>query len=1078
MTCNKSISPQRNSPCLNFFVKKRRGILTLSVFLLFVAFFSINRANAQSGERLSSEKEESQSNSLRMSGDIDSSFVANLLTTVNQQGSRALVSTITRQNDGRILVSGNFSYVSGVPRASFVRLNRDGSVDAKFNPAITSSIQKILPLADGKILIGGFFSVTFNNLNYSGLARLNEDGSLDEGFAVNTSGVSDFAVQPDGKIVVGGSFTQINGFSINRIARLNTDGSLDTSFQIGNGADSSVFAVAIQPDGKIVIGGAFSTFNNAAKPRLARLNADGSLDEGFNAGTGANNTSGPSNTVTQIIIQSNNKILIGGIFNAVNGVARSAGIARLEANGTLDTTFAPVNPLSNTSGVRLALQADGKILAGFGVNSTVPATTSTLYRFNSADGTLDTTFTSIVNAGVSAILPEDDGKIIIGGAFSQVNGVFKNALARLNPGGATDNSFNYILAFPGSARIAAIQADGKILVAGNFEYVNETPRSNFARFNADGSLDESFNVTVSFANNGFTSILTVVPQLDGKIVIGGNFTTVNGQTVNRITRLRADGSIDPDFNIASTAGPNGTVTAVVNLPDGKIFVIGSFTAFSGSARPGLVRLNQNGSVDITFDAPFTSGGNTITATMLQSDGKLLLAGTFTQTNGTQRRGVIRLNSNGSIDEGFNMVTDGLIYSIVAQPDGKILIGGSFITINGVSRRNIARLNADGVVDATFSPRSGASSQVNAIVLQADGKIIIGGDFSTVNGIRRTRLARLNSNGSLDDFNIDFFINPGFFSNVTTLVMQSGGRLLIGGNFTQIGGLSRVGLARLRLPAYGFAPLFDFDGDGKTDFAVFRPNSGAWYKLNSSNGIFDGRLFGLSTDRIVPGDYDGDGKTDIAVFRPSSGEWIILKSTTNEVSFQQFGANGDRPLAADYDGDGRDDLAVFRPSNGTWYILGSTGGFQAVQFGVSTDVPLIGDFDGDGKSDVAVFRPSNGNWYVLPSLGGFTAVQFGVSEDIPVAADYDGDGKTDFAVFRPSNATWYSLRSTQGFTATQFGSGTDRPVPGDYDGDGKADLAVFRPSTGTWLVTLSSNNSVKSQVFGLSGDLPIPAAYLR
>jgi uncharacterized delta-60 repeat protein len=1073
MTFIKSISPQRNSPCLNFFVKKRQGILTLSIFLLFVAFFSINLANAQSGEKLSSEKEESQGDSLRVSGDIDSSFVANLFTTANQ-GSRALVSTVTRQNDGKILVSGNFSYVSGVPRVSFVRLNRDGSVDAKFNPVITSSIQKILPLADGKILIGGGFAVTVNGLTYSGLARLNEDGSLDEGFSVSTNGVSDFAVQPDGKIVVVGSFTQINGFSINRIARLITDGSLDTTFQIGNGPDNSVFAVAIQPDGKIVIGGAFNTFNNAAKPRLARLNADGSLDESFNASTGTNTTSGPSNSVTQIIIQSNNKILIGGIFNAVNGVARNAGIARLEANGTLDNTFAPVNPLSNTTGVRLALQADGKIIAGFTTNSPVTAITSTLYRFNSGDGTLDATFTSIVNGAVSAILPEDDGKIIIGGAFSQVNGVFKNALARLNPGGATDNGFNFIIAFSGSAKTIAIQADGKLLVVGNFEYVNETAKSGFARLNADGSVDESFNVTGNFIVNGFNTIVTVVPQSDGKILIGGNFTTVNGQSVSRIARLKADGSLDPDFSVGGT-GPLGTVTSIVNQADGKILVIGSFTTFNGTIRPNIVRLNKDGSLDAAFDAPLGIGGSAITSAILQSDSKILLAGEFLlRSGGNQRRGIIRLNGNGSLDEGFNTLTDGGINVIVLQSDGKVLIGGIFTSINGVGRRNIARVNADGSVDASFSPRRGANSPVNAIVLQADEKILIGGDFTTFDGIRRTRLARLNSNGSLDDFNI----NPGANSSVTSLVMQSGGRLLVGGSFNQIGGLNRVGMTRLRLPAYGFAPLFDFDGDGKTDFAVFRPNSGAWYKLNSSGGNFDGRLFGLSTDRIVPGDYDGDGKTDIAVFRPSSGEWIILKSAMNEVSFQQFGSNGDRPLAADYDGDGRDDLAVFRPSNGTWYILGSTSGFQAVQFGASTDVPLIGDFDGDGKSDVAVFRPSNGTWYVLPSLGGFSAVQFGVNEDVPVAADYDGDGKTDIAVFRPSNATWYLLRSTQGFASTQFGNGTDRTVPGDYDGDGKADLAVFRTSTGTWLVTLSSNNSVKSQVFGLSGDLPIPAAYLR
>ena len=1078
MTSIKSVSPQRNLPCLNFFVKKTQNILSVSVFLLFVALLGINSANAQSGERLSSEKEESQGSALTMPGDVDSSFVANLFTTLGQ-GSRASVSALARQNDGKILVSGNFSFVNGVPKASFVRLNRNGSVDSRFNPLNTSPLQKIMPLADGKILVSGNFSNIINGINYRGLVRLNEDGSLDDSFAVDATGATDFAVQPDEKIVIVGAFTQVNGFNINRVARLNTDGSLDTSFQIGNGADNSASAVAIQPDGKILIGGNFTTFNSAALPRLVRLNTDGSLDKCFNACTGTSNTSGPSNSVTQIILQPDNKILIGGIFTAVNGVARSAGIARIETNGTLDSSFAPTTPLSNTSGVRLALQIDGKILAGFSASFPFGTTSSTtLYRFNS-DGSLDNTFTSNVNSAVLAILLEDDGKIIIGGAFTQVNGVFKNALARLNPGGTTDNSFNYILAFAAAARTIAIQADGKILVAGNFEYVNETAKSGFARFNADGSLDQSFNVTGNFTTNGSINNLAITPQPDGKILIGGSFTTVNGQTVNRIARLKSDGSLDTDFNVG-TGLQTGSVASISRQADGKILVAGGFNTFNGVTRQGILRLNQDGTLDTAFDSQFVPNGVSILTMTVQPDGKILLSsvggGSFTLLNGTSRRTIVRLNSNGSVDESFSSLAESglFINAIVVQPDGKILIGGSFLSTNGVGRRNIARLNADGSVDATFNPRSGANNTVNAIVLQSDGKILIGGDFTTFNGIRRTRLARLNSNGSLDDFNV----SPGANASVTTLAIQSGGRLLIGGLFNQLGGLNRVGLARVRLSQFGFAPLFDFDGDGRTDFAVFRPDSGAWYRLNSSNGSFDGRLFGLSSDRLVPGDYDGDGKTDIAVWRPSSGEWIILKSTTNEVSFQQFGTNGDRPLAADYDGDGRDDLAVFRPSNGTWYVLGSTGGFQAVQFGVSTDVPLIGDFDGDGKADVAVFRPSNGTWYVLPSLGGFTAVQFGINEDVPVAADYDGDGKTDIAVWRPSNATWYLLRSAQGFTSTQFGNSPDRPAPGDYDGDGKADIAVFRPSNGTWYVVLNSNNAARTQVFGLSGDVPIPAAYLR
>ncbi|MGI8640790.1 MAG: glycoside hydrolase domain-containing protein [Pyrinomonadaceae bacterium] len=271
---------------------------------------------------------------------------------------------------------------------------------------------------------------------------------------------------------------------------------------------------------------------------------------------------------------------------------------------------------------------------------------------------------------------------------------------------------------------------------------------------------------------------------------------------------------------------------------------------------------------------------------------------------------------------------------------------------------------------------------------------------------------------------------------------------------------------------------DFDGDGKTDISVFRPDAGSWYILNSSNSSFSGVAFGSGTDILAPGDYDGDGKTDTAVFRPGDGTWYFL-TKAGVFNARQFGANGDIPVPADFNGDGKTDIAVFRPSNGVWYIANSDsrGTFNFVQFGADGDKPVQGDYDGDGKTDIAVWRPSTGSWYVLKSSDGtFYGIAFGASTDQPAQGDYDGDGKTDFVVFRPSNGVWYLLNTTNGFSAVQFGTIGDLPVTGDFDGDNKADVAVFRPSNGVWYL-LQSRNGFNSAAFGVSTDKPIPNMYL-
>lgn len=284
---------------------------------------------------------------------------------------------------------------------------------------------------------------------------------------------------------------------------------------------------------------------------------------------------------------------------------------------------------------------------------------------------------------------------------------------------------------------------------------------------------------------------------------------------------------------------------------------------------------------------------------------------------------------------------------------------------------------------------------------------------------------------------------------------------------------------LRPPQY-----FDFDGDRKADVSVWRPTSGFWHILQSTNEQSRSVNWGTNGDKIVPGDYDGDRKTDTAVWRPSNATWYILRSSDNTYTVTQFGQTTDTPVAADFDGDLKTDIAVWRPSNGGWYVLRSaTNILQTIHFGSQGDYPLIGDFNGDKRSDFAVWRPSNRNWYILNYYMSSAATlimsanQFGLTGDKLVPGDYDGDKKTDIAVWRPSDGTWYISQSQNGFTATQFGANGDTPVPADYDGDGKTDVGVWRPGNGFWYLQ-QSTNGYRAVYYGINGDIPVPTYFIR
>ena len=272
--------------------------------------------------------------------------------------------------------------------------------------------------------------------------------------------------------------------------------------------------------------------------------------------------------------------------------------------------------------------------------------------------------------------------------------------------------------------------------------------------------------------------------------------------------------------------------------------------------------------------------------------------------------------------------------------------------------------------------------------------------------------------------------------------------------------------------------YDFDGDGKTDIAIFRPTVAEWWINRSSNSVTFAAQFGATTDSVTPGDFTGDGKTDIAFWRPSSGEWYVLRSEDFSFFSFPFGTNGDVAKPADYDGDGKSDAAVYRPSSFTWFIRRSgDGGTTIQQFGAAGDVPVPSDYDGDGKADIAIFRPSVGQWWMNRSTAGVLAVTFGNSSDKLVQGDYTGDGKSDNALFRPPTGEWFILRSDDfSFYSFPFGTNTDIPAPGDYDGDGKFDATVFRPTNATWYSQRTTAGTLIQQ-FGSTGDRPVPNAFV-
>ncbi|MEQ1748674.1 MAG: choice-of-anchor D domain-containing protein, partial [Prosthecobacter sp.] len=636
-----------------------------------------------------------------------------------------------------------------------------GSVDPTYDVEVLDGyVNDSIELADGKIMIGGPFS-SINGVARVGLARLNSDGTLDTSFAPVTSGyVHAFALQPDGKLLIGGSFTITSGGSSrSNLARLNADGSLDTTLPTIN---SSIRCLVAQADGRIMIGGYFTTVSGQSRNYIARLNADGSLDLSYNPNA--------SSYVDTMILQPDGKVVIGGWFLTVSGITRNR-IARINTDGSLDSGF---NPNANSSVEGLAIQPDGKILMG-GRFSTVGGVTRNYMARLNTDGSLDSGFFPNLNHLVSSIAIQSDGKILAGGFFTTVAGGFaRQRLARFNSDGGVDGAFRADC--DDWVKDVMVMSDGRIVAGGRFRLVEGQFNPHLAILSSTGTV-LSGGSTDLHGIGGSIWAQSLMPN--GKLVIGNYTARVNELLASPIARLLPSGIVDPDFSLPVSTGTYTYTT--IPQADGRLVYHDVHI---------LRRLDADGSLDSTFNV--ISANVTFYAMAMQADGKILAGGPFSTLGGQTRNKLARINANGTLDTTFNPNVGGStsdVLSLAVQPDGKILVGGSFTTVGGVTRNRIARLNVDGSLDTGFDP--GANSTIYAIQVQPDGKILVGGAFTTIAGISRSRLARLNSNGTLDGF------APQPSGTVYALSLQTDGKIWVGGSFTvSIGGGSRNRLARL------------------------------------------------------------------------------------------------------------------------------------------------------------------------------------------------------------------------------------------------------------------------------------------
>ena len=357
-------------------------------------------------------------------------------------------------------------------------------------------------------------------------------------------------------------------------------------------------------------------------------------------------------------------------------------------------------------------------------------------------GSKDTSFNigTGFNDDVFSVKVNSSGKIYVGGFFGTYSGSSQSGLIRLNSDGTKDTSFNIGTGFTGGSIVYSIsqESSGKIYAGGVFTAYSGSSQEGLVKINTDGTKDTSFNIGTGFFSN---EVYATEIDSNGKLLVGGLFTSYSGSSQNSLVRLNTDGTKDTTFNVGT--GFDAQVYELKIDSSGKILVGGNFTTYSGSSQNRLIRLNSDGTKDTSFDV----GSGTDFAVKLltiDSSGKIYVGGSFGSYSGSTQNGLVRLNTDGTKDTAFNVGTgfNGIVESLIIDISGSLIVGGSFTTYSGSGQNGLIKLNTDGTKDTTFDIGTGFNSSVQSLVTQSDGKIIAGGGFTTYKGSSQNRLIRL------------------------------------------------------------------------------------------------------------------------------------------------------------------------------------------------------------------------------------------------------------------------------------------------------------------------------------------------
>lgn len=588
-------------------------------------------------------------------------------------------------------------------------------------------VRSIAVQPDGKIILGGGFR-KYNERNRSNIVRLNADGSIDEEFIVNDGfegRVETIVLQADGKILVGGQFSSYNGTDAGYIIRLNSDGTIDRNFKTGSGFNGHVNCILVQPDGKILVGGKFSGYDNNRVNRLARLNTDGSLDVSLSFPYGFDGS-------INALAFHKGKILIGGNFSRFDNL-RVNSFVKIGIGGAVDIKF-------NLGGVGL------------------PA-----------------------NSLVNTIIVQDDDRIIIGGRLISYNGNRVGDFVRLGENGWIDKKFNTNLAINGAGlnyiNALSLDKNGNIYAGGNFSSIGGEVYSGFIYTDNNG-----FPIKGTGGDKfGQVAVNAIQVLKDGSVMIGGLYTAISGFSRNAIATFENGKIVESKY--VTAYGLDGPVLSISRTPDNNFFVTGRFMTYNNEYVNGIIKIDSLGKRDKSFNFPSEYyQGVEVRAIERQSNGKYIIIGGFEGQENRKPQRILRLNNNGDLDEAFfSGKLSGEYRHLFIQPDDKIILAGDFTDFDGVKQNGILRLTPNGSLDNTFKPSSSFYIKSKQAILQEDGKILVVGEIKETSSNKYlSGIIRMLPNGQLDpSFPYQVFQN----SNISYIKQTPQGDYYLAGDFS-------------------------------------------------------------------------------------------------------------------------------------------------------------------------------------------------------------------------------------------------------------------------------------------------------